>query len=184
MALATIVEAIHAGEQHVVDVDLAAYFDSIDHELLMKFVERRVGDRRVLRLLRAWLEAGVLEEGRVRHPDRGTPQGGVISPLLSNIMLHEIDQQWCERDGRQIGPARLIRYADDLLLLAPTAEAAEAAWQSFQRQVDALHLAVNPEKSRMTMALARTVSNPPRTQRGAGRPEHRPRGVADARRRR
>jgi group II intron reverse transcriptase/maturase len=113
MALAAIVEAIQAGEAHVVDVDLAAYFDSIDHGLLMRLVGRRVGDTRVLRLLRAWLEAGVLEEGQLRHPDRGTPQGGVISPLLSNIVLHEVDRQWCGTEGQLLGPARLIRYADD-----------------------------------------------------------------------
>jgi RNA-directed DNA polymerase len=150
MALAAVVEAIQAGEAHVVDVDLAAYFDTIDHELLMKLVERRVGDLRILRLLRAWLTAGVLDEGQMRHPDRGTPQGGVISPLLSNIMLHEVDRQWCGREGEVLGPARLIRYADDMVLLAPTAEAAEKAWQAFQRQVEALHLRVNSEKSRTT----------------------------------
>ncbi len=152
MALAAIVEAVQGGEQHVVDIDLAAYFDNIDHELLMKFVERRVGDTRVLRLLRAWLAAGVLEDGRVRHPDKGTPQGGVISPLLSNILLHEVDRQWCGMDGNSLGPARLIRYADDMLLLAPTAEAAEEAWQRFQRQVEALRLQINREKSRTTTA--------------------------------
>jgi group II intron reverse transcriptase/maturase len=152
MALAAIVETVQAGAQHVVDIDLAAYFDSIDQELLLKLVGRRVGDQRVLRLLRAWLEAGVLEEGRVHHPDRGTPQGGVISPLLSNIMLHEVDRQWCGTEGAALGPAKLIRYADDMVLLAPTAEVAEDAWQRFQRQVAALHLAVNAEKSGTTTA--------------------------------
>jgi RNA-directed DNA polymerase len=74
---------------------LKSYFDTIDHELLMELVERRVGDVKVLRLIRAWLKAGVMEEGKVTHPDRGSPQGGVISPLLSNIFLHEVDRQWC-----------------------------------------------------------------------------------------
>ncbi len=76
----------------MVDVDLKSYFDTIDHELLLGLVERRVGDVQILRLIRAWLKAGVMEEGKVTHPDRGSPQGGVISPLLSNIFLHEVDR--------------------------------------------------------------------------------------------
>jgi retron-type reverse transcriptase len=79
----------------------------------------------VLRLIRAWLKAGVMEEGKVTHPVRGSPQGGVISPLLSNIYLHEIDRQW---DGNQ--EVRLYRYADDMVLLARTSRKAEEAWRS------------------------------------------------------
>jgi retron-type reverse transcriptase len=96
-----------------VDVDLRSYFDSIDHEKLMDLVKRRVGDTEVLRLIRAWLKAGVMDEGKVRNPLRGTPQGGVISPLLSNIFLHEIDRQWCRVTGEASESVRLIRYADD-----------------------------------------------------------------------
>jgi group II intron reverse transcriptase/maturase len=85
MALGAIVASVNEGYLQVVDVDLKSYFDTIDHELLMRLVERRVGDIQILRLIRAWLKAGVMEEGKVTHPDRGSPQGGVISPLLSNI---------------------------------------------------------------------------------------------------
>src|SRR3984893_3586875 len=99
MALSVIAEKTQAGYSHVVDVDLKSYFDTISHELLLELVERRVGDAKVVRLIRAWLKAGVMEEGRVTHPDRGSPQGGVVSPLLSNIMLHEVDRQWCRGDG-------------------------------------------------------------------------------------
>ena len=88
-------------------------FDTISHELLLRLVERRVGDVRVLRLIRAWLKAGVMEEGKVTHPDRGSPQGGVISPTLSNIFLHEVDGQWCRSDSVAHGKVRLVRYADD-----------------------------------------------------------------------
>jgi retron-type reverse transcriptase len=82
MALSEIAKRTQAGYGHVVDVDLRSYFDTIDHDLLMKLVERRVGDVRVLRLIRAWLKAGIMEEGKIIHPVKGTPQGGVISPLL------------------------------------------------------------------------------------------------------
>ena len=86
MALSEIAQSVNAGWTHVVDVDLRSYFDTIDHGLLMQFVERRVGDIRVLRLIRAWLKAGVMEEGKLTHPVRGSPQGGVITPqtILSN----------------------------------------------------------------------------------------------------
>jgi group II intron reverse transcriptase/maturase len=79
MALNAIVGGVREGYVHVVDVDLASYFDTIDHGTLMRLVERRIGDVRVLRLLRAWLKAGVMEKGQLRHPERGTPQGGVTS---------------------------------------------------------------------------------------------------------
>ena len=122
MALSAIVQSVNEGYSFVVDVDLKSYFDTISHELLLQLVERRVGDVQVLRLLRAWLKAGVMEEGNVTHPDRGSPQGGVISPTLSNIFLHEVDRQWCRGDGVANGDVWLVRYADDS---APRAQRAE-----------------------------------------------------------
>jgi RNA-directed DNA polymerase len=152
MALKEIHEGLSGGFEHVVDVDLKSYFDTIDHDLLMERVSRRVEDVQVLRLIRAWLKAGVLEEGRIRHPDRGSPQGGVISPLLSNIMLHEVDRRWCDASGKAQAGARLIRYADDMVLLARTEGEARGAWELLQAQFRELHLVVNQEKSRLTTA--------------------------------
>jgi len=150
MALSIIAEKTQAGYSHVVDVDLKSYFDTIDHELLMQLVGRRVGDVRVLRLIRAWLKAGVMEEGKVTHPDRGSPQGGVVSPLLSNIVLHEVDRQWCRGDGTMSNSVVLVRYADDMVLLARTELEARQAWERLQSQFAALRLVVNQEKSRLT----------------------------------
>src|SRR2546427_10441252 len=101
----------------------------MSHELLLELVKRRVGDVRVVRLIRAGLKAGVMEEGQVTHPDRGSPQGGVISPLLSNIMLHEVDRQWCRGDGTMSHSVVLVRYADDRVLLARTESEARQAWE-------------------------------------------------------
>jgi RNA-directed DNA polymerase len=109
-----------------------------------------IGDVQVLRLIRAWLKARVMEEGKVTHPDRGSPQGGVISPTLSNIFLHEVDRQWCRSDGVALGHVRLVRYADDKVLLARTEREAQKAWEQLQGQFAALHLVVNQEKSRLT----------------------------------
>ena len=150
MALSTIVQSVNEGYTFVVDVDLKSYFDTISHELLIELVERRIGDVQVLRLIRAWLKAGVMEEGKVTHPDRGSPQGGVISPTLSNIFLHEVDRQWCRSDGVALGDVRLVRYADDMVLLARTEQQARMAWEQLQAQFTALRLVVNQEKSRLT----------------------------------
>ena len=150
MALSAIVQSVNEGYSFVVDVDLKSYFDTISHELLLELVKRRVGDVQVLRLIRAWLKAGVMEEGKVTHPDRGSPQGGVISPTLSNIFLHEVDRQWCSGSGAARGNVRLVRYADDMVLLARTEAEARAAWEQLQAQFAALQLVVNQEKSRLT----------------------------------
>jgi RNA-directed DNA polymerase len=150
MALSAIVQSVNEGYSFVVDVDLKSYFDTISHELLLELVERRVGDVQVLRLIRAWLKAGVMEEGKVTHPDRGSPQGGVVSPTLSNIFLHEVDRQWCRSDGVALGEVRLVRYADDMVLLARTEQQALEAWEQLQAQFAALRLVVNQEKSRLT----------------------------------
>ena len=150
MALSEIVRSVNAGYGHVVDVDLKSYFDTIDHGILLKFVDRRVGDVRVLRLIRAWLKAGIMEEGKITHPMRGSPQGGVISPLLSNIMLHEVDRQWGGTVEGSASRVRLIRYADDMVLLARNPGEAQQAWTSLQSQLSRLLLSVNQDKSRVT----------------------------------
>ena len=103
----------------IVEVDIRQYFDSIDREQLMQFLEMRIGDQRVLRLIRKWLNAGVIDAGLEVDVVRGTPQGAVISPLLANVYLHHVLDGWFAREWRPRevrGEAYLVRYADDFVL--------------------------------------------------------------------
>ena len=102
----------------IVDADIKSFFDAVSHEWLIRFLEHRIGDQRIIRLMRKWLKAGVLEEGKLVASEEGTPQGAVISPLLANIYLHYVfdlwAHQWRRRDAR--GNVIVVRYADDIVV--------------------------------------------------------------------
>ncbi len=135
----------------VLEVDIRKFFDTLDHGHLREILRRRVQDGVLLRLIGKWLNAGVQEDGGITHPEAGTPQGGVISPLLANVYLHEVLDVWFEREvqPRLKGPAHLVRYADDFVILFAEEEDARRVLNVLPKRFGKYGLTLHPEKTRL-----------------------------------
>lgn len=155
----------------VLDADIRGFFDAISHEWMIKFIEHRIGDQRVVRLIRKWLNAGVLEDGKLMHPDGGTPQGGVISPLLANIYLHYVldlwTHHWRRHDAR--GEVIIVRYADDFVVGFQRKEEAERFLSELRSRFAKYGLELHPGKTRLVEFGRWACIN--RAKRGEGKPE-------------
>lgn len=148
-ALRSIRKWVTYGYSTVIDADIASYFDTIDQELLLKLIERRIRDKWVLRLIRRWLRCSIFGQDRTFFSEKGTPQGGVLSPLLANIYLHPLDKYWAQnQDG---WTTKLVRYCDDFVILIRN-RPAEPYLRDLKRLLKLLHLELSEEKTRVVQA--------------------------------
>ena len=155
----------------VLDGDISSFFDGIDHEWLVKFIEHRIADQRVVRLIRKWLNAGVLEEGRWKSSEEGTPQGGSASPLMANIFLHYVFDLWVHqwRKTKARGDVIVVRFADDFVVGFQHRSDAERLHKDLEERFDKFKLRLHPEKTRLIEFGYFAASN--RRRRGQGKPE-------------
>jgi group II intron reverse transcriptase/maturase len=152
------------GGAWVLEVDIQSFFDSVDHRCLRNFLDQRVRDGVLRRTVDKWLKAGVLEAGTVWHPDLGTPQGGVISPLLANVYLHEVIDVWFHREvkPRLGGRAELVRYADDVVILFAREDDARRVMDVLPKRLGRHGLTLHPEKTRLIDFRRRPPGREPR----------------------
>jgi group II intron reverse transcriptase/maturase len=155
----------------ILDADILSFFDTVSQDWLIRFVEHRVGDRRIIRLIQKWLKAGVLEEGVVSVSDRGTGQGSVISPLLANIYLHYVLDLWAERWRRReaTGDMIIVRYADDVIVGFQHETDARRFLDAMRERLGEFALSLHPEKTRLIEFGRFAAGN--RKRRGLGKPE-------------
>jgi group II intron reverse transcriptase/maturase len=155
----------------VLDADIRGFFDNMSHEWTVKFIEHRVGDSRIVRLIQKWLKAGVSEEGQWSETKVGTPQGAVISPLLANIYLHYVFDLWIEVWRQKVaqGDVLVVRYADDLVVGFESRTEAERFLNEFRERLAKFGLELHPEKTRLIQFGRFAAQN--RKERGGGKPE-------------
>jgi len=144
-------EIQEAGGGWVLEIDIRKFFDSLDHERLREVLRERIRDGVVLRLVSKWLHAGVFEDGELSFPEAGTPQGGVVSPILANVFLHAVLDSWFEREvkPRLFGRAALVRYADDAVFVFANKWDAERVFEVLPKRFGKFGLALHPEKTRL-----------------------------------
>lgn len=155
----------------ILDADISAYFDTIDHDWMQKFLQHRIADKRILRLINKWLKAGVIEDGKRTKAERGTPQGAVISPLLANIYLHYVFDTWAHhwRKHHASGNVITVRYADDSVIGFQHEEEAKVFLEAMKERLAKFGLALHPQKTRL-IEFGRHAEQQ-RKKRGLGRPE-------------
>jgi group II intron reverse transcriptase/maturase len=155
----------------ILDADIRSFFDAVSHDWLTRFVEHRIGDARVIRLIGKWLKAGVLEDGVVKPTEEGTPQGAVISPLLANIYLHYVFDLWAKRwrERHAHGQVILVRYADDIVVGFQHEAEARRFVADLQARMEQFALSLHPEKTRL-IEFGRYAAQD-RDRRGLGKPE-------------
>ncbi len=138
---------------YIVDADIKGFFDAVNHEWVMKFLEHRIGDKRVLRMVKRFLKAGIIEEGKYERKDKGTPQGGVISPLLANIYLHYVLDLWFEKRFKKScsGYTKIIRYADDFIVCFQHKTEAEHFLKELMVRLGRFGLEIEPAKTKLIL---------------------------------
>ena len=156
---------------HIVVADIRSFFDSVSQDWLVRFVEHRIGDKRIIRLIRKWLRAGILEDGKVTVSDMGTGQGSVISPLLANVYLHYVLDLWAERWRRReaTGDMVIVRYADDVVAGFEHEDDACRFLDALRARFAEFALSLHPDKTRLIEFGRHAAAN--RERRGLGKPE-------------